>query len=106
MILGMKKLDYFLFALAFVAIGVLYVLHFKGEKKDAPEIEACVVEEKVDTSLKIAYVNADSLLMNYKYAIELNDLLMKEQEKKRATLSQKGKEAAASAAAEEEKKGE
>ncbi|HBJ76361.1 MAG TPA: hypothetical protein DDY68_00375, partial [Porphyromonadaceae bacterium] len=72
MILGMKKLDYFLFALAFVAIGVLYVLHFKGEKKDAPEIEACVVEEKVDTSLKIAYVNADSLLMNYKYAIELN----------------------------------
>ncbi len=43
------------------------------------------------TSLSIAYINTDSLLFNYNYAIKLNDDLMSKSEASRADFNQKAR---------------
>ena len=43
-------------------------------------------------TLPIAYVNIDSLLMNYNFAIDLNEALMRIEENSRASLTQKERE--------------
>ena len=43
------------------------------------------------TNLSIAYINTDSLLFNYAYAIKLNDDLMSKSESSRANFNQKAR---------------
>ncbi len=64
----------------FVAIAVLYVLHFVGgelnEQGSADENRAVINRG----GLKIAYVKADSVLLNYDLSQELHDDFTKKQE--------------------------
>ncbi len=64
----------------FVAIAVLYVLHFVGEESNengsAGENRAVINRG----GLKIAYVKADSILLNYDLSQELHDDFTKKQE--------------------------
>lgn len=62
----------------FIAIAVLYVLHFTGEGKNEHSAENAVVSEA--GGLNIAYVKADSVIMNYILAEELHDQFTKNQE--------------------------
>ena len=44
-----------------------------------------------EVTLPIAYVNIDSLLLNYNYAKDLNEALLRKQENSRVSINQKGK---------------
>ena len=47
--------------------------------------------ENTTTGLPIAYINIDSLLVNYNYAKDLNEALLRKQENSRVSINQKGK---------------
>lgn len=66
---------------ALIAVAVLYVLYFTGNKQNESE----VVQEQGTASqgqeaLKIAYVKADSVILNYDLAQDLHDDFTKKQE--------------------------
>ena len=62
--------------LLFVAVAVLYVLHFTGigSSKGSASTTAAVI--KGDGTLRIAYVNSDTLLAKYDYAKDLEQGLI------------------------------
>ncbi len=82
-----------------VAIIILYVLHFtSGSSKNS--ISAKTFDELSNDSsftLPIAYVNIDSLLINYNFAKDLNEALMRTEENSRASLVQKERQLNSSA---------
>ncbi|MBP8959600.1 MAG: OmpH family outer membrane protein [Bacteroidales bacterium] len=83
----MKKLSIILFALLFVAVATLYVLHFAGEKtkKGMEPVGSTVAESR-----GIVYVNIDTIIFNFDmFADRRNDLLEK-QRKAEAELNSKG----------------
>jgi outer membrane protein len=63
----------------FVAVAVLYVLHFTGGSKTGNNSgsDRAVIERG---GLKIAYVKADSVILNYKLAEFLHDEFTKKQQ--------------------------
>ncbi len=65
----------------FVAVAVLYVLHFAGDKSKSVENGADGSKNVVSQEgLRIAYVKADSIILNYILAEDLNDEFTKKQE--------------------------
>jgi outer membrane protein len=66
--------------IALIAVAVLYVLHFTAK---SPEEEKHTDKETVvseSSSLRIAYVKADSIILNYDLAQDLHDEFTKRQE--------------------------
>jgi outer membrane protein len=63
----------------FVLVAVLYVLHFTGGK-DASASSAEASIKNSSGGLRIAYVKADSLIVNYDLALDLHDDFTKKQE--------------------------
>ncbi|MFA6400810.1 MAG: OmpH family outer membrane protein [Salinivirgaceae bacterium] len=84
----MKNISLILNAVLFVALGLLYFLHFNSNggssKNDSSKGMASSSE------LKIAYVNIDSILFNYKLSVELNDALVKKQSNMKSKLEKEG----------------
>lgn len=74
-----------------VAIVVLYILHFtnKPSGSGSARKEFSVLLNDSSITLPIAYVNVDSLLMNYNFAKDLNESLLRKGESTRATLNQR-----------------
>lgn len=64
----------------FVAVAVLYILHFTGEGNGSTEVTEPNVSQTKTGGLKIAYVKADSVLLNYDLAQDLHDDFTKKQE--------------------------
>jgi outer membrane protein len=65
-----KNLSLILNAVLLVAVGILYFLHFSSNKKVEASPQPISGQNQVKkntTSEQIAYVNSDSLLLNYKY---------------------------------------
>ncbi len=87
----MKNISYVINGVFAVAIIVLFILFFTSNKKDSAEGAISPSFAKGDSTgvLPIAYVNMDSLLMNYTYAKDANDVLMKKYNSANATLTQK-----------------
>lgn len=74
-----------------VAIIILYVLHFTSGSKNGGSTDRTFDSIGNDSSLTLplAYVNIDSLLINYNFAKDLNEALMRTEENSRASLVQK-----------------
>ncbi len=74
-----------------IAIIILYILHFNstGSKTGAKRQEMGTLINDSSIALPIAYVNIDTLLMNYNFAKDLNEALMRTEENSRASLNQK-----------------
>ncbi len=64
----------------FVAVAVLYVLHFTGGSKNGKDSSADNIAVINKDGLKIAYVKADSVILNYKLAELLHDEFTKKQQ--------------------------
>jgi outer membrane protein len=81
----MKKLSIVLYVILFLAIGSLYILHFTGNKKS-------VVSESTSnvTSQGIAYVNIDSIIINFDMFADRREELMSKQQSAEAELTSKG----------------
>jgi len=73
-----------------IAVITLFVLHFTGKKCSAQDT-VCVAGDSTVVKLPIAYINSDSLLVNYNYAKDLHDILLRKAENSRANLTEKGK---------------
>ena len=61
----MKNLSLILNGVLFVAIIVLYILHFSSNKDQTQESTAAVV---APMPVNIAYINSDTLLNNYEFS--------------------------------------
>lgn len=84
----MKNINYIINGVLAVAVVVLFILHFSGSKSETVTKTFTPGDESVST-LPIAYVNVDSLLMNYNYAKDLYEMQVKSQENARLNISQK-----------------
>lgn len=90
----MKNTNTIISAILAVAVVILFILHFSGNKKGASnETYSGTATEGTEMSAKmpVAYINIDSLLTNYTYAIELRDQLMRKMESSQATLNQQAR---------------
>ena len=74
-----------------VALLILYILHFTSTpgKSNAKKGDLITMMNDSSITLPVAYVNVDSLLMNYNFAKDLNEALMRTEESSRASLNQK-----------------
>ncbi len=74
-----------------VALIVLYILHFTAGKTSGNTSgkDLSLLLNDSSITLPIAYVNVDSLLMNYNFAKDLNESLLRKEESTRATLNQR-----------------
>lgn len=72
------------------AIVALFILHFtsRSNGKGTSNNDFTAVNDS-SVTLPVAYVRIDSLLINYNYAKDMNESLIRKQEASRATLTQK-----------------
>ena len=74
-----------------IALIVLYILHFtsKSSVNGSAGNDLSLFLNDSSITLPIAYVNVDSLLINYNFAKDLNESLLRKEESTRATLNQR-----------------
>lgn len=84
----MKSILYVINGILVVAVIILFVLYFTSDKK-AEQPTALSFTNDSTLTLPIAYVDVDSLLAKYDYAIEISSLLISKSESSKATVSQK-----------------
>lgn len=74
-----------------VAIIILYILHFTSNSSvnGSTGKDLSLLLNDSSITLPIAYVNVDSLLINYNFAKDLNESLLRKEESTRATLNQR-----------------
>ena len=74
-----------------VALLVLYILHFtaRPNAEQLARANFSLMQNDSVVTLPIAFVNIDSLLINYQFANDLNESLMRQEENIRATLSER-----------------
>jgi outer membrane protein len=83
----MKKLSVILFAVIFLAVAVLYFLHFTGQKSKSQVKDVNPIET---TSQGIAFVNIDSVIFKFDMFFDRREDLMAKQKKAEAELNAKG----------------
>ena len=84
------KNNYIVSGVLAVALILLYILHFTSKPQSNQEqVKYEFAAGDSSISLPIAYINVDSLLMNYNFATDLNEALMRKEESSRASLTQK-----------------
>jgi len=86
----MKKLPLILNIVLLVAVAVLFVLYFTEPKEATTQKQASTMSFD-STALPIAYIELDSILVNYEMFIDLQDGLMKKQEQSEAELNSKSR---------------
>lgn len=84
----MKSILYVINGVLVVAVIILFVLFFTSDKK-AEQPTTLSFDTDSTLTLPIAYVDVDSLLSKYNYAIEISNLLVSKSESSKATISQK-----------------
>jgi outer membrane protein len=83
----MKNLSVILFAVLFVALGLLYFFHFSSNEKNKQTDN--LKEQYEVTSAGIAYVNVDSLIFKFDMFFDRRDELMDKQQKAETELNSK-----------------
>ena len=72
------------------AVVALFVIVFNGRSK-APEAPQSVAAPVVEGAMPVAYLNVDSLLLQYTYAQEMTEKLLRKQEDARLKLNTKAR---------------
>lgn len=87
----MKKVPLILNIVLLVAVAALYVLHFTGKPKEGETTDAGIRSfNPVVSSTGIAFVNFDTLLINYNMFIDKRDELTGKQQSSEAELTSAG----------------
>ncbi len=88
-----KNLSLIINLVLLIAVGVLFILVI-GNKKACNSANTSLANDstKQNITLPIAYLNVDSLLLNYEFAKVSNEALIKKQENSRLTLNTKAKQ--------------
>ncbi len=88
----MKNINYVINGVLAVAVVILFVMQFTGKKESSVTRTFTNGGDTTSASvLPIAYVNVDSLLQNYNYSKDLNEIILKKQENSRANITQKAR---------------
>ena len=87
----MKNYSIVLNVILLIAVAVLYVLHFTGNRENT-SVKPRVDGNETVNGTKIVYVNTDTLLSNYLLSVELNEAFLKKQEERRTELNMKAKQ--------------
>jgi outer membrane protein len=85
----MKKLTIALFAVLFLAVASLFVLHFKGNKKPSSK-DIITVTETESPAKGIAFINVDSVIYKFDMFFDRREDLMAKQKKAEGELNSKG----------------
>ncbi len=85
----MKNVNYIINGVLSVAVVILFVMQFSGKKKISEAKTIATESGNTVSALPVAYVNVDSLLENYNYAKDLNEIILKKAENSRANVNQK-----------------
>lgn len=72
-----------------VGIVVLFILHFYSKQKTAPPIVLTDMQQDSVAMLSFAYINVDSLLLNYYLAIDLRSQIVIKEENSRSIITQR-----------------
>lgn len=72
-----------------VGIVVLFILHFYSKQKTAPPIALTDMQQDSVAMLSFAYINVDSLLLNYYLAIDLRSQIVIKEENSRSIITQR-----------------
>lgn len=83
----MKNINYVINGVLAVAVIILFVMQFSN-KKDSPSAKTFAQSDDPVNVLPVAYVNLDSLLLNYNYAKDLYETQIRNQENARLTVTQ------------------
>ena len=86
----MRNINYVINGVLAVAVVILYVMQF-SDKKESGVTRTFAPAGDTTALLPIAYVNVDSLLLNYNYSKDLNEIILKKQENSRANITQKAR---------------
>ncbi len=76
----MKGSSLIVSVLALIAVAILYVLYFTQSNETGESPNESKINSNVSSSFKIAYVKADSVILNYELAQDLHDEFTKKQE--------------------------
>jgi outer membrane protein len=88
----MEKKSILINSIFAVCIVALFILHFVDKPKNEPFLVSSSDSTAVYVKLPIAYVNVDTLLMEYNYSKDLNETLTRKRENAQATLTQKARQ--------------
>ncbi len=88
----MKNISLILNVVLLIAVVVLYVKVFNHSCESNETYKFTTGDSTSSAHLPIAYINIDSLLIKYQFAIEANETLMKKQETSRLDLNVKAKQ--------------
>lgn len=88
----MKNISLVLNAVLILAVIVLFILVLGSKKNSTVEGIIRGNDSTFSNRLPIAYINIDSLLLNYQFAKESNENLMKRQEDSRLDLNVKARQ--------------
>lgn len=83
----MKKLSVILFSILFLAVAVLFVLHFTGGRKSGNNAGG---GEAATSPQGIAFVNIDTIVFNFKMFEDRRSDLIEKQKKAEAELNTRG----------------
>ena len=84
----MKNASIVLFAILFLSVAGLYILHFSGSKSHTSG-KSDISGGSENSELSIAYIKIDSLAVNYDFAQEMHDGFVKQQEAFTKTYGEK-----------------
>lgn len=90
----MKNVNILLTYIALVAIVVLFILQFTKKPSLVEGANAkpmAAMSKDYNDRLPVAYVNTDSLLLNYEMAKDLNEVLIKQQEDARTNIGEEAR---------------
>jgi len=88
----MKNINYVINGVLAVAVLILFILNFTGEKHTINSSGTAMPSSEEHTlSMPLAYINVDSLLENYIFSIDLNESLTRKGENIRANLIQQAR---------------
>jgi len=87
----MKKTSLILNVVLFIGLGLLYFFHFSANKPDSSNSENHGSIEEAAAGI-IAYVNIDSLMINYGLAKELNESITSKQSNMKSNLEKEMKD--------------
>ena len=74
-----------------IGLIVLYILHFTAKSGNTTSVVSTKDSGTIAAQLPIAYINIDSLLLNYNYSKDLNEVVIRKRENAQATLTEKGR---------------
>lgn len=86
----MKNINYLINGVLALAVIVLFIMQFAGKKASDGASLSSASEESEQSLLPVAYVNMDSLLQNYNYYKDLNEIIVRKEENARANVNQQG----------------